>query len=438
MNSFLYYEVRETKNLKAAWNKIYSNGTSIGASEKSKKAVLEFKKEEGRNLKRIYNKLLKGNFKFSPAKAVPIKKKKGDGKIRPIVSADVETKIIQRCILDVLQRQDFIKKYLTLPTSFGSIKNKGVPQAIEAAIVAIHQGASYYIASDIKSFFTQVPLPKVYEMISSQLKEEDRAEFMELLKGATKLEIDNLENIKKADRKFFEFDETGTPQGCCLSPLLSNILLYEFDIQMNDDKTKCMRYLDDFVILSTDKKSAWDAFDKAKKLLNTHGLSAYSPKREEDKDKCGEGLTTNAFEFLGVEIKGTQSSPSIKNRNKIFEEVSGILKQGATNLATNKFDSKESYDASLFSTLSYVSRKIQGWGNQYFFCTDRSVFRKLDHVIDKKIREYMDSYSAAKRRFEKLPDSSKNHRRLLGVHLLEDCKYVPIKLGEGSGIQLKK
>jgi RNA-directed DNA polymerase len=430
MNSFLYFEVREMKNLRAAWNKIYSNGTSIGASKKSKEDVLEFKREEGRNLKRIQNKLLKGNFKFAPAKAVPIKK--SNGAMRPLVSASVETKIIQRCILDVLQKQDFIKKYLTLPTSFGSIKNKGVPQAIEATIVAIHKGASYYIASDIKSFFTQVPLPKVYEMISSQLQEEDRVDFMELLKGATKLEIDNLENIKKADRKYFEFDETGTPQGCCLSPLLSNILLYEFDIQMNDDKTKCMRYLDDFVILSADKKSAWEAFDKAKKLLKKYDLSVYSPKKEEDKDKCGEGLTTNAFEFLGVEIKGTQTSPSHKNRNKISEEISGILKQGAQNLAANKFDSKESYDHSLVSTISYVSRKIQGWGNQYFFCTDRSIFKKLDRTIDKKIEEYLHSYSAAKRRFETFQDFSKNHRRLLGVHLLEDCKYVPTKLEEKS------
>jgi len=426
MNSFLYSEVREMKNLKAAWNKIYSNGAGIGSSDKSKESVAEFKKEEGRNLKRIQEKLKKGNFKFPPSKGVPIKK--NNGGMRPLVSSAVETKIIQRSILDVLQKQEFIKKYLNLPTSFGSIKKKGVPQAIEATVKAIHNGAGYYVASDIKSFFTQIPLPKVYEMISLQLLEDDRGEFMNLLKGATNLEIENLKGIKKSDQKFFEFDETGTPQGCCLSPLLSNILLYEFDVEMSNDKTKCIRYLDDFVILSADKKTAWEAFEKAKNLLKKYDLTVYNPKDIKDKDKCGEGLTSAAFDFLGVTVEGLNTRPSDKNRNKIFEDVSNILSKGVRNFVDKKFDSKESYENSMINTLSFISRKIQGWGNQYFFCTERDIFKKLDHSIDGRIEQYVSSYYTAKRRFEKIPDAQKIYRRLLGVHLLQDCKYDPINL----------
>jgi hypothetical protein len=82
-----------------------------------------------------------GSFKFEPAKGVPIPKfdehGRKTGKFRPIVLAPVESRIVQRAILNVLVELETIKPYAETPLMDGMIDG---------------WGKHYWFCNDIQTF----------------------------------------------------------------------------------------------------------------------------------------------------------------------------------------------------------------------------------------------------------------------------------------------
>lgn len=415
----LYERIRNKNSLRKAWAKIYENGKQ-SPSEETQKLIAEYKQNEEKNLKQLSDKLRKRIFDFGTARGVAASKKgsedgkKKKKKLRPIVSASIEARIVQRAILDELSSRKEIKKYFLVPSSFGAIPNKGVPDAIKAAIQAIQGGAQYYIKSDIADFFTKIPRPAVISQISGFWNDDD---FGQLLEKATNIEIDNLAALeRKYGAEFkdnFIFNKNGTPQGCCLSPLLGNVLLHEFDEKMNTDDITCLRYLDDFIIMGPTYKTVHGAFyKKAQKLLSKHKLEAYDLKTRPDKASQG---TVNKFEFLGIEFKDKFIRPSSASRKKL------IISIGKTLGAVLKDDDKDEKALSLVNALYYISNMIRGWGNQYKFCNDMALMGSLDAEISQMMVPYFFKFTK-----ELKPQDRDTQRRLIGIWSLKDCKKEPI------------
>lgn len=303
-----YRKVFSRKTLRAAWRVIYSNGISSD-KEETKKLVKEFSVGIESHLETIYRHLLKGKFKFLPAQGILIPRK--GKRPRPIVKSPIPARIVQRAILEVLQSDPAIEPYYKNPASFGGIRGKrlGVPGAVRAVYGAIRSdGAKFYIKSDIDSFFTKIPRNTVLAKISSVIPD---AKFQSLLEKATHVELDNLASLGAA-ATFFPSYEVGVAQGCCLSPLLGNILLETFDKELNGRGITCIRYIDDFIILGPNRHKVEAAFRSALRILATHGLTAYDPKLASDKADMGE--VRNGFEFLGCNIRPGMISPAGKSR----------------------------------------------------------------------------------------------------------------------------
>ena len=71
---------------------------------------------------------------------------------------------------------------------------------------------------------------------------------MALFRQAIHVELSNLAALREhADR--FPTEDIGVAQGSALSPLLGNIILADFDQRMNDGECRCLRYIDDFIVL---------------------------------------------------------------------------------------------------------------------------------------------------------------------------------------------
>lgn len=415
----LYDRIRNKDSLRKAWGKIYENGKK-SPSEETQKLVAVYKQDEEKNLKQLSEKLRKKVFDFGTARGIAGNKHNNDGdkkkkkKLRPIVTASIEARIVQRAILDVLSSRKEIRKYFHIPSSFGAIPNRGVPDAIRAAVLAIQGGAKYYIKSDIADFFTKIPRAEVVEQISSFWNDND---FSQLLENATNIEIENLADLERkygADFKDnFIFDETGTPQGCCLSPLIGNILLHEFDEIMNTKDIICLRYLDDFIIFGPTYKAVHGAFyKKAHKLLSKHNLEAYDIKTRPDKASQG---TVDEFEFLGIEFKGKLIRPSSKSRKKLIASIGQIL---GTIL---KEDNKDRKALPLVNAFYYISNIIRGWGNQYKFCNDTALMGSIDAEIFQLVVPYF--FKFCKNLTQKDQDTQ---RKLIGVWSLNDCVKEPI------------
>lgn len=400
-------KARSNKNLYAAWRKVYSNGIRSQSIE-TRKAVKEFSVNTFQNIDRIYRSLLKNKFVFQPATGVPISRPTKSP--RPIVIAPIASRIVQRSILDVLQHDTSIKQYVDTPFSFGGLEDKSVHSAIEIAQRKMNGGAKWYVQSDIKKFFTKIPKQKVIEIVSNFIVD---TKFKDLFTEAIKTELENMEKLgEKAN--LFPIYEIGVAQGCCLSPLIGNILLHDFDEQMNGGGVSCLRYIDDFIILAPTKKKAIAAFKSGVQILNSHGLDAYDPAT--DRDKARLGKTADGIDFLGCEISGQSIKPNKKSCDRLLKKIDAIISE-SKRLMLNPTECS-ARNRSLVDTLKSTNNLLQGWGNQYFYCNDYTTIKRLDYSVNKRLKSYFDFYRGRMKSYntEDIP----NRRRLLGVHLLLD------------------
>ncbi len=421
IKTITYKKVCSSIVLHKAWNQIYENGLRSNSRE-TRSEISRFKEEERSNIDRIYRQLFNKKFDFKNNKGIMAGKKKK----RPVVLAPVESRIVQRAILDVLQSNPEIEKFLRSKGSYGAIKsfkdmNKGVPAAIYDLVNAINSGATTYYKSDIKSFFTQISRAEVIKKISATITDQD---FLDLLEKATNLEVSNISLLPEKERKFFKFDMIGTPQGCCLSPLLGNILLYEFDNELNRNGITCLRYLDDFILLGKGWKNVKAAFDKAIQILDSSGLSAYT--LNDDSTKAKSGNITDKFEFLGVEFKGNNIRPNKDSRTRLLKSIEELFKDCVSQDYSNKA-TREQQESSLVNTLYTINNKLLGWGNQYYFCNDEAIWGSLDAEVDELLKKYLSRYNAKKNKVD-----IKQRRRMLGMHLISDSKKLPLLLSSSK------
>ena len=120
--------VHKSSNLEDAWRVIYRNG-KFSNSEDVRQAIERFSEDPAGNLRSIQRRLSSGTFDFGQARGVPIQKRDGKGnltgKIRPIVIASLEARVVQRAILNVLVEIPALKPYANTPYSFGGLRKAG-------------------------------------------------------------------------------------------------------------------------------------------------------------------------------------------------------------------------------------------------------------------------------------------------------------------------
>jgi len=415
MKLSLLSQVRTTPTLAGAWRVIHENGRSSQSSE-TRREIAQFAETAEVSLNRIQRQLSRNAFVFRPALGVRVQKKGKDSK-RPLVVAPIESRIVQRAIHDVLLSIPRIQEYAGNPYSFGGVKKKrgqeiaGVPAAIEAVLGAIGAGAQFVIRSDISSFFTKIPKPVVTAIVEEAT--QDRG-FVQLFKDAITVELENLADLKD-DADLFPLYEIGVAQGCSLSPLLGNMLLSEFDREMNSGASRCLRYVDDFIILAPGNIEAEKQFSRGVRLLKKYELKISG-------EKTFKGQVAGGFEFLGVEINNGGIRPSQASRKRFLGKIEKAL--GSSVAGFHAFDKGDSFSPrqSLIRTLTDVSGIALGWGKQYFFCNDKNLFAQLDCKLDSMIREYLAIYAKFSR-----PQAQWRRRRLLGVPLLEELASKPFK-----------
>jgi len=413
MESTLLSRVRSMSVLGPAWRVIHENGNSSHSPE-TRREVAAFAENAEENLTRIQRQLNKNAFVFMPSRGIPIEKK-GKGGKRPLVVAPVESRIVQRAILEVLLSVPEIRGYAENPYSFGGVRKKhgkqiaGVPAAVEAVLGAIEAGAKFAIRSDISTFFTKISKPFVTSIVERATQDPP---FVELFKEAITVELENLAELQQ-DADLFPLYEVGVAQGCSLSPLLGNLLLSRFDEQMNLGACRCFRYVDDFLILAPDGVAAESQFSLGVAILKSLGLRISS-------EKTVKGKVGNGFEFLGIELNNGIVRPSKESRKRFLTRAHKTLQLSVVGFRAAERARQLSPRLSLVRTFTEVSGIVQGWGKQYFFCNDRNLLSQLDHKLDSMIRGYLGAYSAVSKTADR-----ELRRQLLGVPLLEKLPSRP-------------
>jgi retron-type reverse transcriptase len=416
----LLERVRAIETLGRAWRAILENGRS-SRSILTRREIEEFARTSESRLTRIQRQLNRGCFKFGPAIGVPARKK-GKNEIRPLVIAPIESRIVQRAIHDVLLRVPSITHYVENPFSFGGVGKKpgndlgAVPAAIQAALDAIRGGATWVVRSDISSFFTKIPKPTVTQIVAEATNDP---EFVEFFGRAIVVELKNLASLR-CHASAFPIHEIGVAQGNSLSPLLGNLFLRDFDREMNAGICRCIRYIDDFLILAPDRATADLEFSRALSLLAKYNL-------EVSAKKTFRGDCRRGFVFLGIELGNGAIRPSKESRRRLLTNISKILNEGAHALRSHRKTGNVDRSFSLIRTLTEVGGLVQGWGSHYSFCNEKNIFGQLDQRLNEMLREYLGCYSGEIKRTDE-----KGRRHLLGVPLLEELAFRPFSWSEPS------
>lgn len=416
MGSRLALQVRQSKVLEGAWVAIQRNART-SKSQDTKNEIAVFAANLSTNLRRISRQLQQNKFIFPPARGIKIPKDKKDkSSFRPLVVAEVESRIVQRAIHDVLVSVPAIEQFVRTPFSFGGIKKQkdddlaAVPAAIQTVLNSIGDGRKFVIRCDIAKFFTRIPKSVVIDIVAKAVNDP---EFVELFTRAITVELENMAQLREYANAF-PIEDIGVAQGNSLSPLLGNLFLYEFDLELNKrPDVRCIRYIDDFIILAPSREIAENTFAKAVDMLKKLGMSVSG-------DKTQKALVEDRFEFLGIDLSNGFIRPCRKAQKRFLDSIGSTLLKSQMAIREHKKTRELANNLSLLETLGKVRGVMQGWGKHYRFCNDKKCFEHLDQLVGILIRDYLAKYREAR---EKTDDAGR--WRLLGIEALAQIKGAP-------------
>lgn len=409
----LHKELCRSATLEVAWQQVRASAIN-SASPEIRAEAQTFARSSSTQLRSLQQRLARGSFKFSPARGVLLKQS-GKKKPRPIVVAPIESRIVQRAILEIAQRVPSIRETLTSGFNFGGVPGKGfgVPGAIAKAVrCAMTHG--YFVRTDIRAFFTSVPRNQVVDDLCMLFGSDEQ--FKDIFRQAISTEIRDAEKYGE-DIHLFPIADDGVAQGSSLSPLICNYLLRDFDRSLNQRGIICIRYIDDFILFGSTRSNTQKAFGKALSMLQQFGLDAYDPFDPRHAEKAEHGAAKNGFIFLGCDVRPDRVRPIkakvellLSRTKSIYDGCVGQMRYSER--AIRSPDQIETYAGAIVA----ASNVVRAWGNTYSFCSDDRLMSDIDRRLANQLIEFDRAFMKAHASLSDL-----DQRRSLGLFSLRDC-----------------
>jgi len=258
-----YKYIISIENLLLAWKEFLND-------KKSRKDVLDFERNLMTNIFELHKDLKTKTYKHSNYEAFKI----NDPKPRDIHKAKVRDRLLHHAIYRILYPY-FDKKFIF--DSYSCRIEKGTHKAIyrfESFIRKVSKNNTktcWVLKCDIKKFFANIDHDILKEILSKTVFDTDTLWLLEQVTDSfhTNTHINHGVYMRYSSPVIAEYEYRGLPLGNLTSQLLVNIYMNEFD-QFVKHKLKVkyyIRYADDFVVLSEDKKYLEKTLEQMKEFL---------------------------------------------------------------------------------------------------------------------------------------------------------------------------
>lgn len=212
--AWLMEAICEPVNLRQALKRVKANKGAAGADGMS---VSELPEHLRHNWPELKAQLLSGSYQPSPVRRVTI--------------PTVVDRFIQQAMMQVLQaRWDASFS----DSSYGFRPGRSAHQAVKQAHEYIRAGYHWVVDLDLEKFFDRVNHDVLMNRIAKRVSDKRVLSLIRRFLNAGVMEAGLVRPVTE-----------GTPQGGPLSPLLSNLLLDDFDKELEKRGLKFARYADD-------------------------------------------------------------------------------------------------------------------------------------------------------------------------------------------------
>jgi len=309
--------------------RVFKAWEEFSKGKKGKADVALFERNLEDNLFTLYELLKNKTYKHGPYKSFYIR----DPKIRHIHKACVQDRVVHHLVSKVLEK---IFEPTFYAHSYTCRKNKGTHKGIKAFIKLARKVSKnntsplYVLKCDIKKFFASVDHGVLLKILNKSIKDDD---FIRLL-----------------NEIIFSFKTEGLfkgiPIGNLSSQFFANIYMNPFDQYMKHELKieYYIRYADDFVVLSRDKKYLEDLIPMIKIFLERELKLTLHP------NKVGIDNYYLGIDFLGYVIFPNFMIPRTKTKRRMFRKIYkqiAVYKEGQ--------QTYESLNQTIQSYLGYLS-----------------------------------------------------------------------------------
>jgi len=246
----LMEEVCKRENCKQALARVKANKGGAGVDGMTVQQLPEHLKQ---HWPAIREQLFGGAYKPQPVKRVDIPKP--DGGVRKLGIPTVLDRFIQQAVMQVLQRRwdrTFSEH------SYGFRPGRSAHQAVEAAQKYIAAGYRWCVDLDLEKFFDRVSHDKLMGKIAERVSDKRLLKLIRAFLTAGVMEGGLVSPV-----------DEGTPQGGPLSPLLSNIVLDEFDRELERRSLRFARYADDCNVYVRSRRAGERVMESLKRFITT-------------------------------------------------------------------------------------------------------------------------------------------------------------------------